>query len=501
MVATLKPVWQIDRAAHDARRQQREDQLEPAAGRERRRAANPTLTGASTTLTLSATDDGLPKRRGEPVGLTVFWAKYRGPGDGAASRAPSAKLVNGKATTSATLQRAGRVHPAGGGRRRIGRVGRQLRLSLLLDQRAGEDHGRRRRRQSAIQSAVRNPQSAISPTFAKDVAPIFQTKCQTCHHPGTSAPMSLVTYDEVRPWARSIRQRVANRDMPPWHLDKTVGIRHYKNDRSLSDDEIATIVRWVDAGAPQGNPADMPAPLHLPVRRRLVHRRAGSEGDDAERLHDVRERPRLVDRSVRRRRAHRGSLDQGDGDQAEQPEDRPSRRGLRDRAGRAGRHAGDRRAAARVRGRQVRRHLRRQHRPAAEEGHAAALRHALLRDRLRAAQQDDDRVQVLSEGRHAEVSGAVAGDAQHPERRARGAAQHRGPHRRLLPAAAPRAHRRVPAAHAHARPRHDARGDRSGRPTARRSSARSITSTSTGTSTTSTPTTRRRCCRRARCCT
>jgi hypothetical protein len=103
--------------------------------------------------------------------------------------------------------------------------------------------------------------ASASPTFTRDVAPIFQKSCQTCHHPGTSAPMSLVTYDEVRPWARSIRQRVANRDMPPWHLDKTVGIRHYKNDRSLNDDEIATIVRWVDAGAAQGNPADMPAPL------------------------------------------------------------------------------------------------------------------------------------------------------------------------------------------------------------------------------------------------
>ena len=79
--------------------------------------------------------------------------------------------------------------------------------------------------------------------------------------------MSLVTYEDVRPWARSIQQRVANRDMPPWHLDKTVGIRQYKNDRSLNDSEIATIVRWVDAGAPQGNPAEMPPPLHLPVRR------------------------------------------------------------------------------------------------------------------------------------------------------------------------------------------------------------------------------------------
>src|SRR5439155_513349 len=110
------------------------------------------------------------------------------------------------------------------------------------------------------QSAIRNPQPAI-PTFAKDVAPILQRSCQTCHHEGTSAPMSLVTYEQVRPWARSIRQRVAARDMPPWHLDKTVGIRHYKNDRSLSDDEIATMVRWADNGAPQGNPADMPPAL------------------------------------------------------------------------------------------------------------------------------------------------------------------------------------------------------------------------------------------------
>jgi hypothetical protein len=96
-------------------------------------------------------------------------------------------------------------------------------------------------------------------TFTKDVAPIFQKSCQSCHHEGTSAPMSLMTYSETRPWARSIKERVVRRDMPPWHLDKTVGIRQYKNDRSLSDDEIATIARWVDSGAPQGNPADMPS--------------------------------------------------------------------------------------------------------------------------------------------------------------------------------------------------------------------------------------------------
>src|SRR5437762_1807450 len=86
-------------------------------------------------------------------------------------------------------------------------------------------------------------------TFNKDVAPIFQRACQSCHHPGTSAPMSLMTYKDVRPWARAIKERVLLRDMPPWHLDKTVGIRKYKNDRSLNDKEIATIARWVDGGA------------------------------------------------------------------------------------------------------------------------------------------------------------------------------------------------------------------------------------------------------------
>jgi len=98
-------------------------------------------------------------------------------------------------------------------------------------------------------------------TFTKDVAPILQKNCQSCHHAGTTAPMSLITYNEVRPWARSIKERVVLRDMPPWHLDKTVGIRRYKNDISLSDQEIATIVRWVDGGALEGNPADMPNPL------------------------------------------------------------------------------------------------------------------------------------------------------------------------------------------------------------------------------------------------
>ena len=102
------------------------------------------------------------------------------------------------------------------------------------------------------------------PTFAKDVAPIFQDKCEACHRVNSIAPMSLVTFEETRPWARAIKTRVASRQMPPWHIDKTVGIQHFENDRSLTDDQIDTVVRWVDAGAPQGDPKDMPPPRTWP---------------------------------------------------------------------------------------------------------------------------------------------------------------------------------------------------------------------------------------------
>jgi len=109
------------------------------------------------------------------------------------------------------------------------------------------------------------PRAADTPasdlTFTKDVAPIFQKSCQSCHHSGTAAPMALLTYEDTRPWARSIKERVIRREMPPWHLDKTVGIREYKNDISLSDQEIDTIVRWVDGGAKKGDQKDMPPPL------------------------------------------------------------------------------------------------------------------------------------------------------------------------------------------------------------------------------------------------
>ncbi len=107
-------------------------------------------------------------------------------------------------------------------------------------------------------------QTAPTPTFTKDVAAIFQEKCEACHRPDSIAPMSLATYEEARPWARSIKARVQDRQMPPWHIDKTIGIQDFKNDRSLSDAEIDTVARWVDAGAPKGDPKDMPPPKQWP---------------------------------------------------------------------------------------------------------------------------------------------------------------------------------------------------------------------------------------------
>jgi hypothetical protein len=113
-------------------------------------------------------------------------------------------------------------------------------------------------------SAQTSAAASRTPTFARDVAPIFQEKCEVCHRPDNIGPMSLITYEEVRPWVRSIKTRVAGREMPPWFLDKTVGIQKFINDRSLSDGQIDTIVRWIDAGAPRGEMKDMPPPKQWP---------------------------------------------------------------------------------------------------------------------------------------------------------------------------------------------------------------------------------------------
>src|SRR6266404_4511585 len=97
-------------------------------------------------------------------------------------------------------------------------------------------------------------------TFTKDVAPILQRACQNCHRPAAIAPMPLLTYQDARPWARSIKEKVLRREMPPWYIDRNIGISRLKDDPSLSDAEIAVIAKWVDHGSPAGNPADMPPP-------------------------------------------------------------------------------------------------------------------------------------------------------------------------------------------------------------------------------------------------
>ena len=110
----------------------------------------------------------------------------------------------------------------------------------------------------AVPALAAAADAAKTPTFAKDVAPIFQEKCEACHRPDSIAPMSLKTFSEVRPWVRSIKSRVEARNMPPWQIDRSVGVQKFKNDRSLSDDQYATVIKWIEAGAPQGDAKDMP---------------------------------------------------------------------------------------------------------------------------------------------------------------------------------------------------------------------------------------------------
>jgi hypothetical protein len=96
-------------------------------------------------------------------------------------------------------------------------------------------------------------------TFNQDVLPILQKNCQACHRPGEIGPMALLTYEDARPWAKSIKAAVLTRKMPPWFADPRYG--HFANDRRLSDADIAKLVSWVDAGAPEGDPKKKPAPL------------------------------------------------------------------------------------------------------------------------------------------------------------------------------------------------------------------------------------------------
>ena len=104
--------------------------------------------------------------------------------------------------------------------------------------------------------------SAADVTFNRDVLPIFQAKCQRCHRPGEVAPMSLLTYESSRPWAKAIKAAVLTRKMPPWSADARYG--HFANDPTLTPEEIRILTSWAEAGAPAGEPGDKPAPIQWP---------------------------------------------------------------------------------------------------------------------------------------------------------------------------------------------------------------------------------------------
>ena len=116
----------------------------------------------------------------------------------------------------------------------------------------------------ALAVTQRQTSAADEPvSFSQDVLPILQKNCQSCHRPGQIAPMSLVTFRETRPWARSMKAKVESRQMPPWFADPAHG--PFANDRSLSQKDIETIAKWADAGAPEGDPKDAPPPIQWPA--------------------------------------------------------------------------------------------------------------------------------------------------------------------------------------------------------------------------------------------
>ncbi len=115
-----------------------------------------------------------------------------------------------------------------------------------------------------VGGAEADPGDPDDVTFAEDVAPILQENCQVCHQPGQIGPMSFMSYEEVRPWAPMIKDLVTRREMPPYHYDTDIGIQQLKGDKRLSEEDIQTIVEWVDAGAPLGDPTALPDPVEWP---------------------------------------------------------------------------------------------------------------------------------------------------------------------------------------------------------------------------------------------
>ena len=126
-------------------------------------------------------------------------------------------------------------------------------------------------------SAPATAAAADEVTFTKDVAPILQRSCQGCHRPGALAPISFLTYEDARPWARAMKQKTALREMPPWFIEKNIGVQHFKDDLSLSDEEIATIGAWADAGRAARQSGRHAARGRMGGRERVDHRRTRSD--------------------------------------------------------------------------------------------------------------------------------------------------------------------------------------------------------------------------------
>ena len=171
---------------------------------------------------------------------------------------------------------------------------------------------------SAVAASAQTP-----PTFYKDVLPILQNNCQTCHRPGEVAPMSLISYEDARPWARSIKTKTQAKQMPPWFADPDYGL--FSNERKLTSREIETLAAWADAGAPAGNPKDAPPAKHFEdgwnIKPDVIVEMPKAVRASGDRHHQlqVHRRPHELQRRHVGRRGR---------DAAGQPESAPSRQGV-----------------------------------------------------------------------------------------------------------------------------------------------------------------------------
>ena len=167
------------------------------------------------------------------------------------------------------------------------------------------------------------------PTFTKDVAPIVFNNCATCHRAGEVAPMALTSYEDVRPWAKVIKNKVVAREMPPWGADPAHSLK-MRNDRSLTQAQIDTIVAWVDGGAPKGNDADLP-PMPKFAEGWTFGREPDYDPRDAGRVHDSRGRRARRADVLLEGAVERGSVRRDARDSSGQPRGRAPRRRVRRR--------------------------------------------------------------------------------------------------------------------------------------------------------------------------